>query len=238
MSVLAASWSRQRNLNGAAHNRSPRWSVAPRHMFSITVIRDSALVSWNVRTIPSFEILCADDSDDRLSVECRDAAIRLVEPRQQVEEGRLACAIRPDQRRDLRCVVPRGGRRRPHEPAETPADPVRDQDRDRTSLPRVRSSRRTRVAGCPSDMAKPPRSRLSPNGHGRCGRKTSLAGIDRDLLDAEDSLGLNDHQQHERETTNEPKLLESTSHSPVGMMSFRDSLLQHVVDELGSRRRR
>ena len=33
--------------------RSPFWPVAPRRMFSRTVIFDSALVSWNVRIMPS-----------------------------------------------------------------------------------------------------------------------------------------------------------------------------------------
>src|SRR5918998_3741620 len=51
-SSLAVSWSRHRGRSSELKNRSPVWPLAPSFMFSITVRRDSALVSWKVRTMP------------------------------------------------------------------------------------------------------------------------------------------------------------------------------------------
>ncbi len=39
-------------------------------MFSMTVRRASALVNWNVRTMPSLATLCADESDIRWPLKC------------------------------------------------------------------------------------------------------------------------------------------------------------------------
>jgi hypothetical protein len=51
--VLADSWSRHSDRKRLGKNFSPRWPVAPRRMFSMTVSRESTFVSWNVRTMPS-----------------------------------------------------------------------------------------------------------------------------------------------------------------------------------------
>ena len=60
LSVLAFSWARQVPGTRALRKDSPVWSWAPSSMFCSTVSRDSALVSWNVRTTPSRATWCGD----------------------------------------------------------------------------------------------------------------------------------------------------------------------------------
>src|SRR3954465_11443635 len=50
----------QNGLNSDFARLSPAWFWAPSIMFSITVIRLSALVSWKVRTMPDLATLEAD----------------------------------------------------------------------------------------------------------------------------------------------------------------------------------
>ncbi len=69
-------------------------------MLSITVSRDSALVSWKVRTIPWRATLCDGHATDRLALEGPGALVGRVEAGQQVEEGRLAGTVRADERGD------------------------------------------------------------------------------------------------------------------------------------------
>ena len=52
-SVLRFSWARHSGANIAWNRLSPDCPVAPIRMFSITVSRESTLVSWKVRTMPS-----------------------------------------------------------------------------------------------------------------------------------------------------------------------------------------
>src|SRR5690554_652772 len=52
-SVISFSRDRQNTGRSAKPKSSPRWPRAPRRMFSRTVIRLSALVSWKVRTMPA-----------------------------------------------------------------------------------------------------------------------------------------------------------------------------------------
>ena len=51
-SRISASRFRQTGRASAASMCSPGWSFAPSSMLSITVIADSAFVSWKVRTMP------------------------------------------------------------------------------------------------------------------------------------------------------------------------------------------
>ena len=69
-------------------------------MFSITDSRDRLFVSWNVRTMPVAGQLVAGLPGDVLAVERPHPAVGLVEAGQQVEERRLAGAVRADQGRD------------------------------------------------------------------------------------------------------------------------------------------
>src|SRR5215218_6059901 len=57
-SVFARSWPRHRPGTIAEKNRSPFWPWAPSSMFCSTVRRESALVSWKVRTTPSRATWC------------------------------------------------------------------------------------------------------------------------------------------------------------------------------------
>jgi hypothetical protein len=90
---------------------SPGLSFAPISMLSSTVMRDSAFVSWNVRTMPARATLDAAvlpsvrPSNDHLaaSADAPEELLRrrrLVEAGDQVEERRLAGAVRTDQRGD------------------------------------------------------------------------------------------------------------------------------------------
>ena len=56
---ICCSWARHRGAHIDDSSRSPRCPVAPSFMFSITLSRVSALVSWKVRTIPSRATSCA-----------------------------------------------------------------------------------------------------------------------------------------------------------------------------------
>src|SRR3712207_1900152 len=65
-SVLARSWARQRPGMIAEKKRSPFWFWAPSSMFCSTVSRDSAFVSWNVRTTPRRATSCGPSLDSDL----------------------------------------------------------------------------------------------------------------------------------------------------------------------------
>ena len=108
---------------------SPRWPWAPSSMFCSTVSRDSALVSWKVRTTPSRATWCGDELAQRPAVEGPGAGVGLVEAGQQVEQRGLAGAVRADQAGDaaaldLQVVDRHGG-----ETAEGAGDAVDDDRR-------------------------------------------------------------------------------------------------------------
>ena len=129
MSSISLSCLRQIAGMRLVQNLSPRCSVAPSFMFSSTVSSDSALVSWNVRTWPMRATLKAGMPDRVLPSNDQVPAVGLVEAAQQVEQRRLAGAVRADQRgdraaRDLEVLDVDGG-----EAAEAPRDVVGDHDR-------------------------------------------------------------------------------------------------------------
>jgi hypothetical protein len=75
-------------------------ALAPSIMLSITVIRLSALVSWKVRTMPDLATCEAEvwSSVAPSKLQCAPGGRgRPVEAGDQVEERRLAGAVRPDQ---------------------------------------------------------------------------------------------------------------------------------------------
>ena len=72
----------------------------PTSTFSSAVICENSRMFWNVRPIPSFVIACGGWPDDLGAVEEDRARRRLVDAREQVEERRLARAVRADERDD------------------------------------------------------------------------------------------------------------------------------------------
>ena len=56
---------------------------------------------WNVRAMPLPTIRCGALAEERLAVELDLARVGLVEARDDVERGRLAGAVRPDQPGDV-----------------------------------------------------------------------------------------------------------------------------------------
>ena len=60
MASISLSWPPQIGRSSDLNRFSPDWSCAPSIMFSITVIRFSDLVSWNVRTMPALATLDAE----------------------------------------------------------------------------------------------------------------------------------------------------------------------------------
>ena len=72
----------------------------PTSTFSSAVICAKRRMFWNVRPIPSAVIACGGMPGDLGPVEHDRARRRLVDAREQVEERRLAGAVRPDQRDD------------------------------------------------------------------------------------------------------------------------------------------
>ena len=80
---------------------------------------------WNVRAIPSLQILWALRGRDVLSAEEDLPRVGPVEPRDAVEEGALPRAVGPDDAQDLALVHGEGdvlGRGQPAEPLRDPLD--------------------------------------------------------------------------------------------------------------------
>ena len=73
--------------------------------FSFTVMFRNSRSVWNVRATPRCVILCGEQADERLRPSSRmSPAIGLVDAGDQVEERRLAGAVRPDHADDLALV--------------------------------------------------------------------------------------------------------------------------------------
>ena len=147
-------------------------------MFSITERRASDLVSWKVRTIPSRATLWAGTPARLGRPRTASARVGLVEAGEQVEQRRLAGAVRTDQGGDgapLDLEVVDVDR---DEAAEPAGDAVGHEDRIGLGDPRLgpgpaKASRRT-----------------------ECRVGASAPDTDRHLpLVADDALGPEDHEQ-------------------------------------------
>ena len=184
-------------------------------MFCSTVSRDSALVSWNVRTTPSRATWCGGELAQRPAVERPRASVGLVEAGQQVEQRRLARAVGPDQAGDaaaldLQVVDRHGG-----ETAEVRVTPSTTTAASGFATPI--SHGRSRSAGCARRRGRRRCGRRRARGrspgpapgasHRRRTRSTGRArggvgsaGIEQHLSSiTEDPLRPEDHQEHDAE---------------------------------------
>ena len=80
------------------------WLCAPTITFSSTVSRGNRARFWNVRATPSPAMPWAGHGQQVVAVELEPAAGRFVDPRDDVEQRRLAGAVRADQPADLALV--------------------------------------------------------------------------------------------------------------------------------------
>ena len=123
------------------------WLCAPTITFSSTVRRGNSARFWNVRATPSPAMPWAWTPEQVAAVEVDVAALRLVDPRDDVEQGRLAGAVGADQPADLTLLD------RERE--------VVERDDDRRSEPRRRARREVPRVCPPSSTALTPNAAVA-----------------------------------------------------------------------------
>ena len=184
---ISSSCLRQRTGMRLGQKLSPRWPFAPSFMFSSTVSRPSALVSWKVRTWPMRATLNAGTPESDLPSKIQVPASGLSKPVSRLNSVVLPAPFGPisavmASARDLDVVDVDGG-----QAAERAAHAVGDDDRvdlrDAGRGPRRRAGR--------SSSAR------------RSAEPVGVVGVSLDkgqlLLVAEDALRPEDHQQHQRD---------------------------------------
>ena len=115
---------RRRRAARAALRPRPR-VCAPTSTCSSTVIDSNSSTFWNVRAIPRRTTRCGGVRSRLSPSNAISPVVGLVEARDQVEERRLAGAVRADQADDLALARRRASRRRRRRPRRTAASRAR-----------------------------------------------------------------------------------------------------------------
>src|SRR5690606_11649183 len=224
-SSMAFSWPRHRLRTSDGKNRSPVWPVAPSFMLSMTVRRDSALVSWKVRTMPAWATLWADSPRIGRPLKLHVPVFGLSNP-----VSRLKSVVLPAPLGPIRPVMaPRWNSRWSTSTAIRPPN-----RRVRLSTTRIGSG--FRAPGCSGTSSKAStRMRVKPVfGEGVVSVMAASPGGQGDLSPvAEHALRAEDHEQRQPQAhEHEADLADlHTAHDAVGDVVVLHQLPEQVLGE-------